>query len=76
MWHIWGTGTNTHKVLVRKSKRKKSLGRLAHTCVCNIEVYPKEVQWAGMDWIYLSVGFCEDSNEPLGSIKFSSFFTS
>jgi len=74
MWHVWGTGT--HKVLVRKSKRKKSLGRLAHRCECNIQVYLKEVQLAGMDWIHLSVGFCEDSNASSGSIKFSNFFAS
>jgi hypothetical protein len=75
MWHVWGAGTNTHKVSLRKSKRKKSFGRLTHSCECNIKVYLKEVQWAGMDWIHLSVGFCEDSNEPSGYIKFSNFFT-
>jgi hypothetical protein len=64
-----GTGTNIHKVLVRKSKRKKSLGRLSHRCECSIQLYLKEVQWACMDWIHLSVGFCEESNEPSGSHK-------
>jgi hypothetical protein len=66
---MWGTGTNVHKVLVRKSKRKKSLGRLSHGCECNIQLYLKDVQWAGVGWIHISVGFCEESNELSGSHK-------
>ena len=43
-----------YKVLVRKSERKRPLGRCRHRWVGNIKMNLQEVGWGGMDWIDLA----------------------
>jgi hypothetical protein len=68
-----GAKRNAYRILVRKPEGKRPLGRPRRRWTDNIKMDLREIGWGGMDWIHLAQdkeGFCEHSNEPLGSIKF------
>ena len=43
-----------YRIFVRKSERKRQLGRPKTTCADNIEMNFQEVGCGGMDWIELA----------------------
>jgi hypothetical protein len=45
---------NAYKILVRKPKGKRALGRLRHRWVYSIKMDLREIGWNGMDWIDLA----------------------
>ena len=50
--NVWGSGA--HRVLVGKPEGKRPRGTLRHTWEDNIKMYLQEVEWGGIDWIYLA----------------------
>jgi hypothetical protein len=65
---------NTFRVLVGKSKGKRTLGRPRRRWENNSKMDRREIVWCGMDWINLShdgpvEGSCEYDNEPACFIK-------
>jgi hypothetical protein len=46
-----GPKRNVHRVLVRKLKGKRLLGRPRRRLVDNIKMYLTEIKWDGVDWI-------------------------
>jgi hypothetical protein len=71
---------NVYKVLVGKTEGKRPLGRLHHT-LKSIKMHIKQTGWEGMNWIHLTqgrrrkAGCSEHSQEPLGPVRHSSFWT-
>jgi hypothetical protein len=45
---------NAYGILVRKSERKRQLGRPRRTWVDNVKIDLRGVGWDGMEWIDLS----------------------
>jgi hypothetical protein len=45
---------NAYRILVGKPEGKRSLGRPRRRWVDNIKMDPREMGWAGMDWIDLA----------------------
>jgi hypothetical protein len=45
---------NAYGILVRKSERKRQLGRPRRTWVDNIKTDLREIEWDGVDWIDLA----------------------
>jgi hypothetical protein len=61
--------TNAYKILVRKMKWKRPLGRPRCRGEDDGRIDLKIIQWEGVDWMYLAqdrpvVGLCEHSDEP------------
>jgi hypothetical protein len=52
MWHEWGE-RNAYRILVGKPEGKRPLGRPRRRWVDNIKVHLREIEWDGMDWIYV-----------------------
>jgi hypothetical protein len=48
-----GEKRNACRVLLRKPKEKRSLGRPRRRWVDNIKIDLSEIRWSGMDWIDL-----------------------
>jgi hypothetical protein len=69
---------NAYRILVRKPKGKRPLGRPRRRCVGNIKMDLKEIGWDDMDWIDLAQDREQWKalvntvmiDEPSGSIKF------
>jgi hypothetical protein len=49
-----GETKNAYRILVRKTKEKRLLGRPRRRWVDNIKMDRREIGWDGMDWIYLA----------------------
>jgi len=47
---------NAYKILVGKREGKRPHGRPRLRWEDNIKMYPKEMGWKGVDWIYLTYG--------------------
>jgi hypothetical protein len=67
-------GRGVYRVLVRRPKGKRPLGRRKHRWEDNIKMDLREIGIDGARWIWLAedgpvVGFCEHGNEPSGSVK-------
>jgi hypothetical protein len=50
----WGEKKNAYRTLVQKPEGKRPLGRPRRWWVDNIKMYPREIEWGGMDWIDLT----------------------
>jgi hypothetical protein len=50
---------NSCRILVRKPKRERTLGRPRCMCEDNIKIYPREIRCGGMDLI----GLTQDRNQ-------------
>jgi hypothetical protein len=66
--------SNTYKILVRKPKEKRPLGRPRHRWENNIKTNHKEVEYDDEDWIHLAQestigGLCKHGDECSGSIN-------
>jgi hypothetical protein len=46
-----GDKRNLYRILVGKPEGKRQIGRPRSTWVDNITIYPREIEWDGMDWI-------------------------
>jgi hypothetical protein len=73
-----GEGRCEYRVLVRKPKGKRPLGRPRRRWEDNIKADIQEVGCGVMDWTELAqnrqvAGTCECGNEPSGSIKCGEF---
>jgi hypothetical protein len=44
---------NVYRILVRKPKEKRPLGRPRHRLIDNIKIDLGEIEWGDMDWIDL-----------------------
>jgi hypothetical protein len=49
-----GEKMNAYRILVGKLEGKRSLGRPRRRWVDNIKMNLIEIEWEGMDWIYLA----------------------
>jgi hypothetical protein len=49
-----GTSGTEEESIVRKVRRKESLGRPRRRWVDNVKVDLREIEWGGMDWIDLA----------------------
>jgi hypothetical protein len=45
---------NAYKIFVGKPEGKRPLGKPRHKCEDNIRMDLREVEWEGVDWIYLA----------------------
>jgi hypothetical protein len=54
--HVAGLGEmqNAHKILFWKPEGKRPIGRPKLWWVDNITMYLKEIEWDGVDWIYVA----------------------
>ena len=73
-----GDSRDACRVLVRKTERRRPLGRLRRRWEDNIKIYILEVVWEpGLDQsgsgYGQAAGCCECGNELSGSIKYGSF---
>jgi hypothetical protein len=48
------TNRNAYRILARKPERKRPLGRPRRRWVDNIKMDLREIEWDGIDWIYLA----------------------
>jgi hypothetical protein len=48
-----GAKRNAHRILVGKPEGKRPLGRPKCTCLDNIKMHLREIEWGVMDWIDL-----------------------
>jgi hypothetical protein len=49
-----GENRNAYRILVGKSERKRPLGRPRRRWVDNIKMDLREIEWDGVDWIYMT----------------------
>jgi hypothetical protein len=49
-----GAKRNAYRILVGKPKGKRPLGRPRCRLVNNIKMDLREIEWSGMDWLYLA----------------------
>jgi hypothetical protein len=49
-----GEKRTAYRVLVRNPEGKRPLGRSKPRWVFNIQMYPKEIAWGGVDWLDLA----------------------
>jgi hypothetical protein len=49
-----GTPRNANRILVGKLERKIAHGRPRRRWVDNIKMDLREIEWGGVDWIYLA----------------------
>ena len=54
MWHVWGERRGVYRVLVRKPKGKRLLGRPKRRWDVNIKMDLQEVRCGDVDWIELA----------------------
>jgi hypothetical protein len=66
-------GKGIYRVLVGRPEGKRPLGRPRRRWEDNIKIYLREIGIDVVNWIRW-VGFCEESDEPSGSIKKSGYF--
>jgi hypothetical protein len=43
-----------YKILLRKPKGKRSLGRYSHRLGDNVRMYLREIRWEVVDWMHLT----------------------
>jgi hypothetical protein len=66
-------GRGVYRVLIGRPEDKRPLGRPRHRCEDKIKMDLREMDLAGSGQGPVA-GFCEHSNEPLGSIKKVGYF--
>jgi hypothetical protein len=49
-----GDNRNAYRILVGNPEGKRSLGRPRRSCVDNIKIDLREIEWDGMDWMYVA----------------------
>jgi hypothetical protein len=76
-----GEGKGVYRILVGKPEGKRPLGRPRRRWEDNIKMDLRETGIDGANWIRLvqdrvqwRAGFCEDGDEPSGSIKKAGYF--
>ena len=75
---MYGGRTGAYRVLVTTPEGRRPLERPTHRPKNNIKMNLQKVGWRawnGLIWLRIGIGsgFCECSNEPLGSIKCGEF---
>jgi hypothetical protein len=72
MWYVW---EQKHREFVGNPEVIRQLWRRKCRLESNIKVGLEETCWERLEWIHLAQGpvacFCEQGNEPFGSIKSS-----
>jgi hypothetical protein len=51
-----GEKSNAYRILVGKPEGKRPLGRTTRMWVDNIKMDFREIEWDGIDWIWLRIG--------------------
>ena len=80
MWHAWGEEKYV-KDLVGHPEGRRLNGRYSHGWEANMKWIIKKIGWEGAGLVLCGLGqqllvdCCEESNKPLGSIKFRNFLT-
>jgi hypothetical protein len=74
-----GVGRGVYRVLVGRSEAYRPLGRPRRRWDDNIKIDLREIGIDGRTgfgwlWIASKAGFCENGNEPSGSIKKAGYF--
>jgi hypothetical protein len=75
-----GEGRGVYRVLVRRPKGKRPVGRPRCRWEDNIKLDFREIEINGANWVQLAQdrvqwqAFCEHSDEPSGSIKKAVYF--
>jgi hypothetical protein len=69
-----GAGRGVYRVLVGRPEGKRPLGRPRCRWEDNIKLALREIGIDGANWIRQIAVFCEQSNEPSGSIKKAGYF--
>jgi hypothetical protein len=69
-----GKGRGVYRVLVGRLEGKRPLGRPRRRWEYNIKMDLREIGIDGTNWIQLAQDFCEDADEPSGSIGRQIFF--
>jgi hypothetical protein len=75
-----GKGRGVYRILIGNPECKRPMRRPRLMWEDNIKIDLREIGFDGANWIQLTqdriqwLGFCEHSNEPLGSMKEAGYF--